>query len=199
MLYRFVLQAPCALAARTNVQNELQSLLFCLGLFLNLSITEFITLPLPYLLEEQPSLLFEPPRRQGKIPLALILARWNRPLDFLAFHCRRNLALAYAAFGAPALAAAAAAAAFVAAASRRDAAALYPVAAAVIKLVAVAVAAAGAGSQLSYSAMVQASGIVIMKVVAGVVTVKRDAAMAGLTWTSVQMTMRRCARGLRTA
>lgn len=44
-------------------------------LFLNLSIPEFIMLPLPYLLEEQPSPLFEPPRRQGKIPLALILAR----------------------------------------------------------------------------------------------------------------------------
>lgn len=108
----------------------------------------------------------------------------------MAFHCRRNLALAYAAFGAPALAAAAAAA-FVAAASRRDAAALYPVAAAVIKLV--------AGSQLSYSAMVQASGIVIMKVVAGVVTVKGDAPRAGLTRTSVQMTMKGYGRGLRTA
>lgn len=169
VLHRFVKQTP--------YRNVPQSFLSSLTLLCGLNVTYFIMLPLPYLLEEQPFPLFEPPRRQGKILLARILARWNHPSDILTFHCHRNFAPAFAAYAAAAFAAAA----FVAAASRRGVAALFRVAAAVIKLV------AAAGSPLSYFAMAKVSGIVTMKVVAGVVTVGSGAAGAGLIRTSVQM------------
>lgn len=118
--------------------------------------------------------------------MALILVRWNRPSDFLTFHCRRNFALACAAF-------AVFAAAVAAAASKRGVVALFRGggAAAVIKLV--------AGSPMSSSAMVRVSGIVITKVVADAVTVRAGAAGAGWIGTSVQMKTRHFGRSPRTA
>lgn len=157
-------------------------------------------LPLPYLEEEWPSLLFEPPRPQGKTPLAPILVRWSHPSDFLTFHCRRSFAPASAA--SPAASVAVAAASFVAdasvaaasvAAPRPGVAAFSHVAAAVIKLVAVA------GSQLSCFQTVKVCRIVIMKVVAGFVTEREDAVEAGQIQTSVPTQMRDFDRGLRTA
>lgn len=110
--------------------------------------------------------------------------RWNRPSDFLTFHCRRKFALACAAF--------AVFAAVAAAASKRGVAALFRgAAAAVIKLV--------AGSPMSCSAMVRVNGIVITKVVADAVTVRAGAAGAGWIGTSVQMKTRDFGRSFRTA
>ena len=116
--------------------------------------------------------------------MALILARWNRPSDFLTIRCRRKFALAFAAAAAAAAASRHGVAAFFhaggAAASSRDVAAFFRGAAAVIRLV------AAAGSPLSYSATEKVTGIVITKVVTGAVTAKGDAARTGWVRTLVR-------------